>query len=188
MITPGRCADTARWTEWRTLPVFDGGRVMPLNTYAILAVQDICGEANPTLTLNEDILTQLESGEPINIPSFDDFIAGENYSESEKAKMKQWYDDMVRKIVADQLVIAQKLRTFFPNGERRFTSCELLFSWLTEPELWDYIPFLKDDKKKVSELVLKLTQNTIPARRARLAPAQIDKNSDYNRILQNILK
>jgi len=168
--------------------VFDGGRVMPLNTYAILAVQDICGEANPTLTLNEDILTQLESGEPINIPSFDDFIAGENYSESEKAKMKQWYDDMVRKIVADQLVIAQKLRTFFPNGERRFTSCELLFSWLTEPELWDYIPFLKDDKKKVSELVLKLTQNTIPAGRARLAPAQIDKNSDYNRILQNILK
>jgi len=40
---------------------------------------------------------------------------------------------------------ANRIRAKFPDGgqgKRTFTSYELLFNWVAEPELWDFIPFL----------------------------------------------
>ncbi len=37
------------FSAWRTLPVFDRGRRMPLESFANVVVREICGRANPTL-------------------------------------------------------------------------------------------------------------------------------------------
>jgi ABC-type transport system involved in cytochrome c biogenesis permease subunit len=39
------------WTAWKHIPVFDNGRIMPLNTFAMSAVETVCGTENPTLAL-----------------------------------------------------------------------------------------------------------------------------------------
>ena len=38
------------WTAWQHLPVFHDGRMMPLNTFARMAVEKVCGRANPKLS------------------------------------------------------------------------------------------------------------------------------------------
>lgn len=37
------------WSEWQHLPVFHNGRMMPLNTFATMAVETITGRPNPRL-------------------------------------------------------------------------------------------------------------------------------------------
>jgi ABC-type transport system involved in cytochrome c biogenesis permease subunit len=39
------------WTAWKHIPVFDNGRIMPLNTFAMSAVEAVCDTENPTLAL-----------------------------------------------------------------------------------------------------------------------------------------
>ncbi len=39
------------WDTWRRMPVLGEGRVVPLDTFAVEAVEAICGRANPTLQL-----------------------------------------------------------------------------------------------------------------------------------------
>ena len=41
------------WDAWRSMPVFHGGRLMPLNTYAKLTVERIVGESEPYLIVSE---------------------------------------------------------------------------------------------------------------------------------------
>ncbi|MGW8256132.1 MAG: cytochrome c biogenesis protein [Thermoguttaceae bacterium] len=40
--------DTLDWNKWKSLPVFAGGRLMPLDTFARETVEAICGCVNPT--------------------------------------------------------------------------------------------------------------------------------------------
>ncbi|MCL2346733.1 MAG: hypothetical protein FWC50_00585, partial [Planctomycetaceae bacterium] len=44
------------WRPWRELPVFFDGRVMPLETYSRIMVENICGTDSPTLVLDENVL------------------------------------------------------------------------------------------------------------------------------------
>ncbi len=37
------------WTDWRAMPVMDGGRRMPLDTFARETVRAVCGKTNPRL-------------------------------------------------------------------------------------------------------------------------------------------
>jgi ABC-type transport system involved in cytochrome c biogenesis permease subunit len=39
------------WTAWKHIPVFDSGRIMPLNTFAMSVAETVCGTENPTLAL-----------------------------------------------------------------------------------------------------------------------------------------
>jgi ABC-type transport system involved in cytochrome c biogenesis permease subunit len=43
--------DTARldWSTWQRMPVFDRGRIMPLDSFARSVVQQVCGRTRPTL-------------------------------------------------------------------------------------------------------------------------------------------
>ncbi len=43
------------WSAWRSLPVLHQGRVMPLDTFARQAVENICGTANPRLDLAAEV-------------------------------------------------------------------------------------------------------------------------------------
>jgi ABC-type transport system involved in cytochrome c biogenesis permease subunit len=44
-------SDELDWSAWQRMPVFHDGRMMPLNTFARVAVEEICGRARPRLRL-----------------------------------------------------------------------------------------------------------------------------------------
>ncbi|MDR2117463.1 MAG: hypothetical protein LBP87_13890, partial [Planctomycetaceae bacterium] len=44
---------------WGTTPVFDGGRVMPLNSFSKRIVREICGSSRPFIVRDDTILTEL---------------------------------------------------------------------------------------------------------------------------------
>jgi ABC-type transport system involved in cytochrome c biogenesis permease subunit len=48
---PAAAGDAARldWRTWQRMPVFDGGRLTPLDSFARSVVQEICGGPRPTL-------------------------------------------------------------------------------------------------------------------------------------------
>ncbi|MDR1383048.1 MAG: cytochrome c biogenesis protein CcsA [Planctomycetaceae bacterium] len=81
---------------------------------------------------------------------------------------------------------AAKIRAKFPNGKRTFSDAELMFSWLAEPELWEYIPFLpaKDSLLRLSYLKAKLkTPDGKPLRYA--APYQVTSQAaELSRLLE----
>ncbi len=47
------------WSVWRTIPVFDGERVMPLSSFADQIVKEICGTTRPFIRLDDDVLDSL---------------------------------------------------------------------------------------------------------------------------------
>ncbi|MGD0384112.1 MAG: hypothetical protein ABSA77_11360, partial [Thermoguttaceae bacterium] len=55
--------DALDWTAWRNLPVFAGGRLMPLDSFARETVEAICGRANPTLSY-ADALSDADADAP----------------------------------------------------------------------------------------------------------------------------
>ena len=72
------------WDTWRTIPVFDGERVMPLSSFADQVVKDICGTSRPFIRLDDDVvdgLTRLQ----------EEYAAA--VSAVEKAKARQGYDN-----------------------------------------------------------------------------------------------
>jgi hypothetical protein len=110
------------WTPWRTLPVYDDGRIMPLNTFSRILVTQICGVPNPRLTVDDILYSNIES----------------------VLSLKYKYDPSL--IAGEAARIRQRINDLFPRGVRTFESYELLFSWLVEPEVWDFIPFLAHRK------------------------------------------
>lgn len=44
--------DRLDWSAWQHLPTFHDGRIMPVNTFARIAAEKICGRANPKLSLS----------------------------------------------------------------------------------------------------------------------------------------
>ena len=63
----------------------------------------------------------------------------------------------------------------FKNGSRKFHAAELLFSWIVEPELWEYVPFIADPKNVVAKDVLKKSPDEIARRGSRLSPTDFDE-------------
>jgi len=49
------------WTPWRTLPVYDDGRIMPLNTFSRILVTQICGVPDPRLIVDDILCSNIES-------------------------------------------------------------------------------------------------------------------------------
>ena len=53
-------------------------------------------------------------------------------------------------------------------------AAELLFSWIVEPELWEYVPFIADPKGAVGRDVLAKSAEECARAGCRLAPADFD--------------
>jgi len=58
-------AEDLDWTQWRRLPVFAGGRRMPLDSFARAMVERICGRSRPRLSLADAL-----PGEDLNRPEY----------------------------------------------------------------------------------------------------------------------
>lgn len=177
-------ADRLDWSALRLMPVYDGGRRQPLNTFAEILVRDTTGSKAPTILLPGDVLERLESDKPLNFPSLDEFLkdvgtdpdAKENDEDDAKKRAEQeaWYKEVASQAVARQNQAAKKLRAIFPNGKHKFEAVELLFSWIVEPELWEYVPFLDDPKNAVAVEALKRSPEECAKRGGRLSPEDFD--------------
>ncbi|MBR4752361.1 MAG: cytochrome c biogenesis protein CcsA [Thermoguttaceae bacterium] len=167
------------WTPWRLVTVYDGGRRQPLNTFAEIVVRDVTGSPAPTFVLPEETLAKLEGDAPVNMPSLDEFLGDdENESddaEARRAEKKRMYDEVSAEVVKRQRDAAARLRVIFKNGSRQFNAAELLFSWIVEPELWEYVPFIADPQSVVAKDVLKKSPEEIAKRGSRLAPTDFDE-------------
>lgn len=109
-------ANELDWSIWQHMPVFNNGRMMPVNTFARAAAEQITNRANPRLSL--DGATGAGGSEPAGL-------------------------DESRKL-------------FLDGQSRRFTSAELLFSWLVEPQCWEAVPFLIAEYEPLRREVLEL--------------------------------
>ncbi|MBR4834455.1 MAG: cytochrome c biogenesis protein CcsA [Thermoguttaceae bacterium] len=156
------------WKTWRLLPVFADGRLQPLNTFAEILVRDVCGSPTPIFAIPTETLTRLESGKPLNFPELDDVL--KEVAPEKRAERAAAYEEIRTALVERQREIAAKIRATFPNETRRFEAAELLFSWIVEPEIWDFVPFIADAQAEVSQEVFALSPSEIASRFSRLAP------------------
>ncbi|MDO4586719.1 MAG: cytochrome c biogenesis protein CcsA [Planctomycetia bacterium] len=192
-MTEIRLPSQEDWKQWRLLPVFDGGRIMPLNTFAILTVKDICGSSTPTLFLDEKLILDLEAGKFVHLPPFEQFLKeskpkDREFNDAEIEKMKIWFEETKIELGQKHQKMASQIRNLFPQNIRKFDAFELLYYWIVLPEIWDYIPFIKDNNGIVAQNILnhfeKLPFQTIN----RLAPIQLDQNKDYSKRINAILQ
>ena len=160
-----QAADQLSWGRWRKLPVFDGGRVMPLDTFAQQIVEEICGTSRPFICVDDMLLTELEKissdfplpgQEQANVPDIAntyrleaiDSLLGkptlgvENLQlRDETAEAEPRQEPTLSYQEAQRIL--QRIRFLIPNrGGRYFEAHEILLSWLVEPEVWEYLPFL----------------------------------------------
>jgi ABC-type transport system involved in cytochrome c biogenesis permease subunit len=110
------------FSAWQHMPAFHNGRMMPVNTFARIAVEKITDRANPKLALAG---TALSGG-------------------------------------TQPAALAEARELFSSTGStsdapvRKFTSAELLFSWLAEPQRWEAVPFLIAEHEELRKEVLGL--------------------------------
>jgi len=78
---------------------------------------------------------------------------------------------------------SESVKAIFPDGRpRKFSSAELLFSWLVEPERWESVPFLAADHKQLREEVLQLPPRDPNGHRLRHAlPADVENSDELAR-------
>ncbi len=151
---------TVDWRNWRTLPVYDEGRAMPLDTFARLSVMQICKTHRPLIVLDEMLLSNIE---PSRFPGTPEAQA----AEAER--------------------IRKRIEALFPDGVRVFEPYELLFSWVAEPEIWEFIPFLPAKSTDFRSEVLMLPPVGRSGRIIRgVAPVQLERSRGYEDMLQRV--
>jgi len=167
---------------WETLPVFHGGRVMPLHSFARQMVREICGTTRPFIirddtasaefnqtmsalqreserrdeaarqeTLRQQIFyetenTSTESAEfKYVVP--DDGLSSGGFSRpysifgNTDATQSDSVMPALQDLQPEQVErLADRIHQLVPTEGRYFSSDELLLLWITEPEVWTYIP------------------------------------------------
>ncbi|HBT75929.1 MAG TPA: hypothetical protein DEB39_03190 [Planctomycetaceae bacterium] len=216
------------WEPWRSLPVFDEGRIMPLDTFARQIVQEICGTARPFIVVDDFLLEELD-----RMDSREDFEADEltarlrRTEEQERKERNRRMDEIRDQLMGDRAKykapafeeeepgdtdsaesfhsmesesrmqerlrnakardgrrIARRIRYLIPEGGRYFEPHELLFSWLTEPEIWDYLPFLPADDEFLRTEILDIRlRNQIGYRLRYAGIVQVERSAKYQQHL-----
>lgn len=140
-------ADALNWSAWQHMPVFSGGRMMPVNTFARAAVERITNRANLRLSL--DGAADGDGAEPAGL---------------------------------------DESRKLFPDGKsRRFTSAELLFSWLVEPQRWENVPFLIAEYESLRTEVLELPLLSSEGKRLKyVSPWQLENSRKFRMHLMRL--
>ena len=178
------CFDSASqksWKPWRTLPVWSGGRVMPLETFARMTVREICGTDTPMLAVDQRILEQLGDGRFSRLPKLDQLLEQEKPTEEEEEKIRVWHADESAKERQNAERIASRIKAIFPEGKpRSFRAHELIFAWIAEPDVWRYLPILATDRAASESIV------PDAGGRALLAPVEVEQSSEQARRIDAI--
>lgn len=78
----------------------------------------------------------------------------------------------------------------FPNGEpRKFSAAELLYSWTVEPEVWEYIPFLKVSNETLREKGLEVPlYSPSGARLKHVSPYDFEQASKIGDLYRDLMR
>lgn len=193
------------WWIWDTIPVFDNGRSMPLSSFAQQIVKDICGTTRPYLVPDDTILTELnrvidhQSGSGVEpqaaflqaLNEGDLSIGTDTDLGAETRELRRLRDVSTLKIKnldrdsAERII--QRIKTLLPDSGRYFNASELLLSWLTEPEIWDYIPILPVQEEEYRSDVLDVPQrNNARVRLKRVSLFQLEHSKGYQHRLREL--
>lgn len=197
------------WRVWSKTPVFDGGRTMPLSSFAQQIVKDVCGTPRPLIVPDDTVLAELTrviesrpapKKDPAEqsirresfLPRQDDDVIGINtqfdfattlmHQQQEQATLK------IRNLDRDQAErILQRINTLLPSAGRRFAASELLLSWFAEPEIWNYIPIFDASERDYRSNVLNIPERNLSRYTLkRVAIFQLDHSQGYKRRLAEI--
>ena len=190
-------------SEWETLPVFHGGRVMPLHTFARQTVQEICGTTRPYVIRddatiaefnqiiealrrqNDAELEETSSKYPFLIRNGNLLDGGFNrtYSIFEATKEKQHVATTLPIQGLDRIRverIANRIRQLIPSEGRYFTADEILLAWICEPEVWSYIPiFLVPETDYLDEMFDLSFKGDVRTSQYRISLYQLEKSQRY---------
>ena len=151
--------DRLDWSAWQHLPVLHEGRVKPLDTFARLAVETICGRQNPRLGLAGAI------------------VAGDVSA----AKLA----DLGRGIE----LLPEAIKLFPEGKPRQFTAAELLLSWLVEPEKWEMAPFLVAEHERLRKELFDLPLTDKEGNRLKyVSPWQVARSAKFRARLEELEK
>ncbi|MCL2744051.1 MAG: cytochrome c biogenesis protein CcsA [Planctomycetaceae bacterium] len=165
VFCPSWCS-AQNWQEWSTVPVFDGGRTMPLSSFAQQIVEDICGTSKPFIVPDTTVLAELNrilearpKREPLQFGEVERKEAFLPPSQSSISVLTDGgIDDKsqtiplspetsvlrISKLSREQAErILQRISSLLPLTGRYFDAPELLLSWFAEPEIWEYIPLFE---------------------------------------------
>jgi ABC-type transport system involved in cytochrome c biogenesis permease subunit len=132
------------WSQWRRMPVFSNGRIMPLATFAEETVESICETPSPRIELDPALLESLEP------------------------------------------TARARIESLIPDGSRSMAAHELLLAWLSEPELWQYIPILPAGDPETRRKILDLNDSEASPTLDRIAPIQLTESEAFLQRLSEI--
>ncbi|MGQ9762701.1 MAG: cytochrome c biogenesis protein CcsA [Thermogutta sp.] len=140
--TPATADDQAiDWSRWQRLPLFEDGRIKPLDSFARRTVEKVTGRAEPLLAPPIDRQGRTHTQHPL-----------------------------------------------FPDGKsRRWPAVELLFSWLTEAEKWEDVPFLQAGHEELRERLLGLPLKDAEGHRLKyVSPSDVEKSMAFDAYLRDL--
>ena len=161
------------WSNWGATPVFHDGRAMPLNSFAEQIVREICGTSTPYIVYDDSILTRLQRiaderalsllpqslamtrEEALKNP----LLSGEGRGlaeatvETDDVSPVEHSALVVKSDAQRANAIVRQIKNLIPPNGKRFTSQEILLSWMGEPEIWDYIPILQLENSETRQYV-----------------------------------
>lgn len=199
------------WRVWSTTPAFDGGRTMPLSSFAQQIVKDICGSSRPLIVPDDTIISELNRvveaqpqretpglpATPDRPTSFlprqhDDIVgsldSGFGTATDQIRQHREKIDLKIKNLNRDQAErIIQRINTLTPAEGRYFEASELLLSWFAEPEVWDYIPIFEASELDYRNEVLNVPErNSNRYRLHRVAVFQLEQSQNFQQRLHDI--
>ncbi|MGL6196050.1 MAG: hypothetical protein ACRC2T_14635, partial [Thermoguttaceae bacterium] len=148
---------------WRTLPVYDDGRVMPLNTFARQVVNQICGSHRVHLLRDE--------------------VSKEDIA----ADLAKTFKGDPRDAAKEVERIQERIEQIIPENGRYFEPYELLLAWMLEPEIWEYIPFLTVDRPEFRQDVLALSLLTKSGKKFKhVSPKQVESSKSFAEVVSKV--
>ncbi|MDR0871026.1 MAG: cytochrome c biogenesis protein CcsA [Planctomycetaceae bacterium] len=201
--------------SWAKIPVLDSGRVMPLDSFARRIVTEICGEPNPVFVLDNSVLEELNQimeslpKEDISADALAALDANpkeenrfltqgidveqfENHSLLSERENTEVKDDkktarygIANRRQCEQII--RRIRALTPAEGQRYPADELLLSWISEPEVWEFIPIFPADDAEYREEVLKLpVRNDSKVRLKRVSPHQLKISLRFQQRLDDL--
>ena len=190
-------------TSWETLPVFHGGRVMPLHTFAQQTVREICDTPRPFIVRDDAIIAEFnqlvealqqqdspeEGGVASRFPFLTpapEFLDGGFSQEWSLFALAGDVQPITTELPIEGLNrfyiedIANRIRQLIPPEGRVISASEILFSWISEPEVWQYIPiFLVPDAEFLEEMFDVSYTGDVRTSQSRVSLHQLESSPRY---------
>ncbi len=201
------CGQT--WEVWGTTPVFDDGRIKPMNSFAQQIVKDICGTSRPFLVIDDSVMLELNRAAAAKLPVEEPEVASATPSQTQpfliEKKQSPWdFGDVDDKFTEEDVAeldqtlkltpseadrIIQRIRALIPETGRYFDANELLLSWIGEPEVWNYIPIFYVPQSDYRDEILRIPdRNKSKIVLRRVSVFQLQQSRLFSQRLEQIFK